>query len=267
MLFLGRAVSKSLQRPLLLLAALGVVGLLGWAGRMWSQRSPANETRARATMPASVRADKIVAFETPEEGADETATSGSGTARVVEQLPASESTQFTTLIELQLAAADMNLDLDLTTKQWQAFAAAVVQAQAVRHNFEATIGTAKEVAPGRYRIDIPAYAAAGDELRRQFLTDLERGLGKESATEVARVFAHRFEGSFAGFGVSAQTLEVTGDPAASSANVEILRTVRYWDSIDGRERVTTRREVHFPSDEDPSGERWNALLALVPTAS
>ncbi|MBX3738006.1 MAG: hypothetical protein KF715_15020 [Candidatus Didemnitutus sp.] len=259
---------KSFQRPLLIVATLGVVGLLGLAIRA-RQAMPAMTSVPRAAgAPASgLAADKIVVFETPAAVADTDGASGLSAARVVEQLPASESAQFATLIELQLAATDMNLDLDLTTKQWQAFAAAVVQAQAVRHNFEATIATATEIAPGRYRIDIPAYAAAGDELRRQFMADLERGLGRDAATEVTQAFAHRFEGSFAGFGVSAQTLEVTGDPARGSANVEVSRTVRYWDSADGRERMTTRREVHFPSDEDPSGERWNALLALVPVAS
>lgn len=263
MLFLGLVVRKSFQRPLLIIAAFGVVGLLGLA--IWSRQgaSAAREAHPAIAMRAPLPADKVVAFETPETVADAPVAVGSDAARAVEQLPAGEGAQFSTLIELQLAATDMNLDLDLTTKQWQAFAAAVVQAQAVRHNFEATIATATEVAPGRYRIDIPAYAAAGDELRRQFLADLERGLGKDAATEVTQAFAHRFEGSFAGFGVSAQTLEVTGDPKHGSTNVEVSRTVRYWDSADGRERMTTRREVHFPSDEDPSGERWNALLALV----
>lgn len=266
MLFRGEVVPKSLQRPLLFIVALGAVGLVGFA---WRARHPAPGA-ARSTVKvealAALPADKIVAFETSEASDAGPVAEPSGIRRSAEELPAPAAAQFSTLIELQLAATEMNLDLDLTTKQWQAFSAAVVQAQAVRHNFEATIATATEIAPGRYRIDIPAYAAAGDELRRQFLAELERGLGKDAAAEVTRAFGHRFEGSFAGFGVSAQTLEVAGNPAASPDKVEVSRTVRYWDSLDGRERVTTRREVHFPSDEDPSGECWNALLALVPTA-
>lgn len=267
MLFLVRNVSKSRQLLLLLIVALGVVGALGLALR--TQPAPAVASTHSATkISAPVAADRIVAFETPDADASPVAVAtGSGQAQPPVELPAGEATQFSTLIELQLAASEMNLDLDLTTKQWQAFAAAVVQAQAVRHNYEATIATAKEIGPGRYRIDIPAYAAAGDELRRQLLAELERGLGQDAAAQVAQAFGSRFEGSFAGFGVSAQTLEITGDPAAAPAKVEILRTVRYWNSLEGREKLTTRREVHFPSDEDPSGERWNALLALVPTAS
>jgi len=267
MLLLVCNVSKSRQLPLLLIVALGVVGLLGVALRTKTAPTAA-PTLPAAGISAPVPTDRIVAFETSDAGAPSTAVAtGASQPQPPVELPASEATQFSTLIELQLAASEMNLDLDLTTKQWQAFAAAVVQAQAVRHNYEATIATAKEIGPGRYRIDIPAYAAAGDELRRELRAELERGLGQDAAAQVAQAFGSRFEGSFAGFGVSAQTLEITGDPAAAPAKVEILRTVRYWNSLDGREKLTTRREVHFPSDEDPSGERWNALLALVPTAS
>ena len=50
---------------------------------------------------------------------------------------------------------------------------------------------------------------------------------------------------------------------AAPGTVQVERTARYWNSIDGAERVTTRREVHFPATEDPTGETWGALLALV----
>lgn len=213
---------------------------------------------------ARVEASRVVYFEAPEAPASVARTREPARSEALE-LSASESLQFSTLCDLQMAAADM--DLDLTTKQWQAFAAAVVQAQAVRHSYEAQIAKATEIAPGRYRIEIPAYASAGDELRRQFLADLQRGLGSDAADEVIKKFARRFEGKFAGFGVSSQTLEIKGDVTRALSQVEVTRTARYWDSAEGRDHVTTRHEVVFPADEDPSGERWGALLALVATAS
>jgi len=241
--------------------ALGVAGLAGWAWKAGRTAAIAPSAAANA-----VPADRIVRFETPDasSAAAEPAVAACGESRV-EELTAAESTLFATTCDLHLLAADT--EIDLTTKQWSVLAEIVVQAQAVRHNYEAKIAVATEIAPGRYRVEIPAYAAAGDELRRQFLADLKAGLGAEGAAEVMEKLGRQLEGRFAGFGVGTQTLEITGDPAHAPADVQVARTARYWNSVDGAERVTTRREVTFPASEDPTGDNWNALLALISTAS
>lgn len=244
------------------MTAVGVIGLLGSA---WiSRRAPA-PTEGTAAAPGRVPAERIVRFETADEPAETTVVADAPVSSRVEQLSASESVQFAALCDLHLLAADA--DLDLTTKQWSVLAEIVVHTQAVRHTYEARIATAREIAPGRYRVEIPSYAAAGDELRRQFLADLQRGLGSEAAAEVWLQLGRKLEGRFAGFGVSAQTLEITGDPTHAPSDVQVERIARYWNSVDGRDRVTIRREVTFPVHEDPTGEKWNALLALVGRAS
>lgn len=253
------------RRPniLLLVTALGVAALLG---RAWiGHRAPAPAGKALAIDAAFAPAARVVRFETAETSVDATAAADAPVSLRVEQLSASESAQFAALCDLHLLAADV--DLDLTTKQWSVLAEIVVQAQAVRHTYEARIAAVAEIAPGRFRLEIPAYAAAGDELRRQFLDDLRRSLGQETAAEVWTQLGRKLEGRFAGFGVSAQTLEITGDPAHAPGDVQVERVARYWNSVDATERVTTRREIHFPLAEDPTGEEWNALLALVPVTS
>lgn len=246
------------QRLLLLMTAVGVIGLLGSA---WiSRRAPAPTERTAAAA-GRVPAERIVRFEAVDEPAATTVVADAPVSSRVEQLSASESIQFAALCDLHLLAADA--DLDLTTKQWSVFAEIVVHTQAVRHTYEARIATAREIEPGRYRVEIPAYAAAGDELRRQFLAEMQSGLGREGAAEVMEKLGRQLEGRFAGFGVSAQTLEITGDPARAPADLLVESTAHYWDSIDGRERVTTRRETHFPLAGNPADESWHALLALV----
>ena len=44
---------------------------------------------------------------------------------------------------------------------------------------------------------------------------------------------------------------------------QVERVAKYWNSVDGAERLSTRREVHLPAVEDPTGESWGALLTLV----
>lgn len=209
-----------------------------------------------------VPAERVVFFEdnAPATGVAPTAGPSRDKAEAV-QLSPSETTLFTALCDLHLMAAET--DLDLTTKQWAALAAAVVQAQAVRHNYEAQIATARELTPGHFRIEIPPYANAGDELRRQFWADLQRGLGQEATGEVMAQLGRKLEDRFAGFGVSAQTLEITGGAGQALSDVQVARTARYWNSVEGSARATTRREVLFPDNDDPTGARWGALLALV----
>jgi hypothetical protein len=255
-------------KTLLLAAVVGACGFLGSTGKN-AACFPAVASQTSADAMAAVPADRVVWFETPESAVAEE-TSGSTVAaapgeRRVEQLSAGDAALFAATCDLQLLAADA--ELDLTSRQWTALAAAVVQAQAVRHHYEAEIAVAHEIAPGRYRLEIPAYAEAGDELRRRFRAELEESLGRNTTAEVMEKLGARLEARFAGFGVGVQTLEIIGDPAAAPADVEVRRTAHYWNSVQGADRVTTRRECHFPAAEDPTGEGWNALLALTTRTS
>lgn len=253
-----------LQRLPWFVAAASILGVVAWVFlgcRSVTPRTSASSSRVASVVPA----DRIVHFETNEESsAAPVLVAEANAPRVVAELPASESLQFATLCDLQLMASEA--ELDLTAKQWSAFAAAVVQMQAVRHHYEAQIATVHELAPNRYRLDIPAYASAGDELRRQFVSELESALGREAATEVMDKLGRKLESRFAGFGVGTQTLEITGDPTRAPNDVQVARTAKFWNSIDGADWVTTRKEVHFPGAEDPTGENWNAFLALLPSA-
>lgn len=161
--------------------------------------------------------------------------------------------------DLQLLAE--GTELKLSGRQWTALAAAVVQLQAVRHSYEAEILAGRLPGPAPDRDS--AYPEAGDELRRQLHRELRATLGEAVATDVIAKLGGRLEGHFAGFGVSDQTLEIVGDPAGAPGAVQVEREARYWNSVDGRDRLTTRREVHLPAIEDPAGETWHALLALV----
>lgn len=258
------AVRKT-RSSILLLVAVGVAGLLGVA---WMNQ-PAVNVGSRAPVAAKARAalpaDRIVHFETSDDSeAAPTAAIGENAPRAIEQLSSSEAAQFATLCDLHLMAGEA--ELDLTTKQWDALAVVVMQAQAVRHHYEARIATMREIAPGRYRLDIPPYAAAGDELRRQFAADLETAVGRAAATEIMDKLGRKLDDRFAGFGIGTQTLEITGDPTHSPADVQIARTAKFWNSIDGPDWTKTRKEVVFPDAEDPTGETWSALLAIVAKA-
>lgn len=257
---------NSRSNILLLLTAVSVAGLLGVA---WV-RQPSVKHGSRAPITTDARAglpaDRIVHFETADEhdATPGAATMGQNAPRPPEQLSSSDAAQFATLCDLHLMAGET--ELDLTSKQWDAFVVVVMQAQAVRHHYEAQIATVREIAPGRHRVEIPPYAAAGDELRRQFAADLETAVGRAAASEIMDKLGRKLDDRFAGFGVGTQTLEITGDPTRSPANVQIASTSKFWNSIDGPDWTTTRKEVLFPDAEDPTGETWSALLALVSTA-
>ncbi len=166
----------------------------------------------------------------------------------------------TETIALQRLAAGS--ELELNAHQWSAFAAATLKVQAIRQAYEASIATATLVSPGRYRVDVPTYAAAGDALRAQFQAELREQLGEANAAEVLAQIGARLEGHFGGFGVSVQSLDIATDPAGGADGV-VTRTTKYWNSVEGREQLTTRRETHFPGREDPTGELWRPFLALV----
>jgi hypothetical protein len=167
-----------------------------------------------------------------------------------------------TMCDLQLLAAGTELTLD--SGQWSRLAAAVLRAQAVRHTYEARIARLRVIAPGHYRAEIPVYADAGEVLREQFHAELRTELGESVAAEVQAKLGTQLEGRFAGFGLSVQSLDITGDVAGDLRDVQIVRTASYGGDRDGQ--VTTRREVHFPMLDDSTGDSWYTLLARVGAA-
>ena len=183
----------------------------------------------------------------------------------VEQLSSDANALVVAMCDLQLMAGGTDLSLD--SGQLSTLAAVVVRTQAIRHNYEAEIASLQVIALGKYRVEIPMYARAGDALRQQFIAELRSGLGEATATEVLAKMGERLEARFAGFGVSVQTLDITGNPATDRTNVQIAQTASYWNSVEGRDRLTTRSEIHFPAIEDPTGDKWDTLLAMVGEAS
>ena len=165
------------------------------------------------------------------------------------------------MCDLQLLAH--GTALSLSSRQWSAFAAVVLHAQTVQQTYEAQIATSKMIALGRYHVEIPAYATAGDLLREKFNAELCAELGQATAADVLANLGGRLEARFAGFGVSVQTLDITGNPGGGLSDVEVTRMVTYWNSVEGSDDLATRRETHFPAFEDPTGDSWSALLAMV----
>jgi len=238
--------------PTLLVALLIAGAVSGWrrnAERRETAEPPAtarSEVRANVATAASAR---VVEFFQP---AIAMAAADPGPA-VEASIDA--TAQVAEIVALQLLA--QGTELELGARQWAELAKVTAEIQAVRHAYEASIAVATVREPGRSRIEIPAYAAAGDALRARFHAGLRENLGDANAAEILERLGARLEGHFAGFGVSMQTLEISGTPAERA----VTRTIKFWNSVEGQDRLTTRRETHFPDREDPSGERWSALLS------
>ena len=244
-----------------------VVGLIGQA---WLARK-SDGTMQTGSDPASVAAHAMPIRRAPAALAEASYAPGSirvpadhSPAVTPQQLSDDASVLVVEMCELQLMAQGTDCTLD--SRQWAAFAAVVLRYQAIQHTCEALIANLKVVAPGRYQLEIPVYAKTGDELREQFSAALRAELGEPAALEVMTKLGDRLEGCFAGFGVSVQTLDVTASPAGEPSDVQIARTMRYWNSVAGGECLATRREIHFPALEDPTGDSWSALLAKVDAA-
>lgn len=211
-----------------------------------NMRAPRSEVR-----PVVVESPRVVEFLQPA-----IATS------ISTAMPAVEASAGTTAHVAEMVALQMlaqGTELELSARQWAELANVTAEIQAVRHAYEASIAVATGREPGRSRIEIPAYAAAGDALRARFHTSLREQLGDANAVEILERLGARLEGHFAGFGVSVQTLEVSGAPAEFA----VTRTIQFWNSVDGHDRLTTRRETHFPRQEDPAGESWGPLLSTL----
>lgn len=182
--------------------------------------------------------------------------------------PARLSPEETALLSEQVAVQLLVKDaaLELTPEQWSVFAAVTWHYQTVRQTFEATIATVS--ARAKFRLEIPAYPAAGDALREKFYAELRERLGDDTAQAIAGRAGAALEGYFGGFGVSVQTLDFApnaGMAGTSGADYLVTRTAQYWNSTDAREKLTLRRETHFSAQEDPNGDRWGPYLALLAT--
>jgi hypothetical protein len=167
----------------------------------------------------------------------------------------------TAMCDLQLLADGTGLVLE--SEQWSALAKVVLQLQAVRHEYEAQIATLTVIGRDRFRVEIPAYAVAGDLLRERLAVELQTELGETATHEVWTRIGRKLAGRFAEFGGNEQTLEITTDPAGSLADTQVVRTVQFRGEGMQGERVTTRREISFPVVEDATGDSWRALLAMV----
>lgn len=154
-------------------------------------------------------------------------------------------------------------DVHLSPEQWSAFAAVTAHHQAIRQAYEASVATPVLTAAGVRRLEIPAYPAAGDTLRAKYFSELGEKLGPAVADHVVARMGAALEGYFAGFGVAVQTLDFTADRDGADADYQVTRTVRFWNSVEARNRLTTRRETHFPGIEDPSGHTWGPFLAVI----
>lgn len=179
----------------------------------------------------------------------------------VRKLTADASALVAEQATLQMLAQDT--DLHLTPAQWSDLAAVTLHFQAIRHGYEATIAQPAQVQPGAYRIAIPSYPAAGDTLRAKFHAELQEKLGVTAAEQIVRQLAGRLEGHFAGFGVGTQTLEFQSEAGGADSEYQVTRTVQFWNSVEAKDRLTTRRETHFPGIEDPSGHTWGPFLAVL----
>ena len=253
------------RTTILLLAA--ILGAVGFKGQTWLARKSKRTTISALEL--KVVPARVVPFQRVIVASQKSSVASIGTqARSMISSPAMPhqlSDDATALVaemcDLQLLAHDTPLALN--SRQWSVFAAVVLRNQAIRQNYEAQIATSKSVAPGQYRVEIPAYASAGDVLREKFNTELRTELGETTAANVLAELGDRLEGRFAGFGVSVQTLDITATSSGAPSDVQVTRTVTYWNSVEGSDRLTTRRETHFPAFEDPTGDSWSALLAMV----
>jgi len=163
---------------------------------------------------------------------------------------AEENARVAEVIELQRMAEGTGLDL--APEQWVALAEVTRRTQAVRGAVEVERAIGTEIAAGRWRMDVPGYADVGAAMRARFFWEIGEVLGAGVAVEVIDRLGPAFEGYFAGFGVSLQTLEI----AAGAGEWVVTRAVAYAKEASGGEQVTVRRETYFAESDDP----WVAVL-------
>lgn len=144
--------------------------------------------------------------------------------------------------------------LELAPDEWVKLAQVTRRMQGVRSAVEAEIGAVSAVAPGRWRMDVPGYVEAGAAMRARFFGEIGEVLGTNVAVEVIDKLGPAFEGYFAGFGVSLQTLEIVG----GEREWRVTRTVAYSKEANGGEQMAVRRETFFAGEE----EAWVGKLRV-----
>lgn len=256
--------SKRRTPALLLLSVAGI----GWVAT-WERSAAEPSNAADATVKTTVRsvapevgptenaAPQVVHFWT----GPTTAVPAPHAARPAVSLGADATVALGEQVALQALAEKVGLEL--SPRQWTALAAATAHIQAVRQAYEASIAKVERLGDGRYRMEIPAYPAAGDALREKFQAELRAHLGDASVSEIMTQLGGELEGHFGGFGVSVQTLEFAAARNGVEADYQVTRTVHYWNAVAGENRLTTRRETHFPGLEDPSGHAWGPFLTAL----
>ncbi len=152
-------------------------------------------------------------------------------------------------IELQQMADGTGLEL--APEQWAALAEVTRRMQVWRGVVEAEIGAVQVIAPGRWRMDVPGYVETGAGMRARFFGEIDHVLGSSVAAEVIDKLGPAFEGYFAGFGVSLQTLDISGDERGSEVEWQVTRTIAYSKDVTSGDQVTVRRETYFAGHEDP----------------
>ncbi len=170
------------------------------------------------------------------------------TARVVEATE-EENAALAETIQLQQMAEGTGLEL--APEQWAALAEVTRRMQVWRGVVEAEIGAVQVVAPGRWRMDVPGYVEMGAGMRARFFGEIGDVLGARVAADVIDKLGAEFEGYFAGFGVSLQTLDISGDQRGSDEGWQVTRTIAYSKNVTSGEQVTVRRETYFVGREDP----------------
>ncbi|MES2697721.1 MAG: hypothetical protein V4773_29935 [Verrucomicrobiota bacterium] len=269
-----------MSKPRLLLLSLALAGVagvgvgLGWNSKEHDGASvapslPGSAPRVALPAPAARLAEQTVYFDS----VPAPLVSREQMARPAIALGADASGALAEQAALQQLAREA--DLELSPRQLAGFAVATAYIQAVRQTYEASLATVKPLESGGYRMEIPAYAAAGDALREKFKAELRTHVGPNTADEILTLLGGKLEGYFGGFGVSVQTLDFTatagaagvvgaGGSASAANDFQVTRTVQYWNAREGGTQLNTRRETHFPGLEDPSGETWGAFLARLP---
>ena len=234
------------------------IGFTGWnSSDTDSAKSASHESSGGVVTEGAVAAVQQAAKPAPTAAPGVSSQAGGQVA-----LSADDSALVAEICELQMMAH--GTDLELASRQWLALADVTSRIQTIRQTFEAGIATATLIAPGHVHVEIPGYASAGTALRTKFYSQLGDELGDGVAAEVIEKLGPRLEGYFGAFGVSLQSLEIETSPQSGS-DVEVTRTVTFWNRENGSDQLATRHETHLPAMEDPTGERWGALLALAKT--
>lgn len=157
----------------------------------------------------------------------------------VVEATAEENALVAEMVALRQMAAGTGLEL--AAEEWLGLAEVTRRMQVVRNEVEAEIGAVSVVAPGRWRMDVPGYVETGAAMRARFFGEIGEVLGAALAVEVIDKLGPAFEGYFAGFGVSLQTLDIL----SGENEWRVTRTVAYSKDANGAENLAVRRETFF----------------------